>query len=583
MAQSSINFERVIQDNLNHNDRTEFIEPDYLLAEKYRLGNEISNTAREAKQLLKNLLKKAGINFQEKFNQKLQAKSYLWEAVVNLNENHQMKDLKKLVKKLEKETGFTCLQISNHGDEGHLEKNKDGEEVAHYNYHAHLTFFTLDINNGLQLYRKDISKPERRKLKAEVEAKYALEPEPICEDFSLKRKWTKNSQRTNFRIRALIRERNFIIYNKERLSSLQTMVAEELGMERGTVSVESEAKKLGVEIVKAKTRMDHKAYKQGKKNEENSLLLVKTIAKEKELEVLLRNSKDSEIQNEAIHENIIRDMKVELEQNKQVLQVVKHLDTQNKDQKIQIESLENQNSVLATTIEEKETQIVSGLNTLKNTQEKIKVLEKQVQEFKDKEPEIIEIIKEVPAELTLEEIMQSVIESKYGSIKIEDMIEKQKEEIQKLTEPTGYDIEGESVSKKIYEYMEKERHELNYKSSRVESLEAKLKESKQRIVARDKLMNDQQVRDDQKEKEYRKKIEVLMSLVYSEEKYPIEFDENDVPIKFEKKTWKVKAESAEDKVRNLTLGTDRLSEKISELEDLLSYNDVSYSSDRPII
>ena len=327
MAKSSINLERVNQDNLNHNDRSEFIEPDYLLPEKYRFGNEILNTAREAKQLIKNLLEEAGINFQEKFNQKLQAKSYLWEAVVNLNENHDMRDLQKLVKKLEKETGFTCVQISNHRDEGHLAKDQDGKEVAHYNYHAHLTFFTLDMKNGLQLYRKDISKPERRKLKAEVEAKYALEPELICEDFYVKRKWTKNSQRTNFRIRALIRERNFIIYNKERLSSLQTMVADELGMERGTVSVESEAKKLGVEVVQATARMGHKAFKQGKKNEGNSPILANKVVEINDLKKLyeqlllhVKDYKDAEIQIEAMAENVIRDMKIDLELEKKVLQ-----------------------------------------------------------------------------------------------------------------------------------------------------------------------------------------------------------------------------------------------------------------------
>jgi exonuclease SbcC len=111
------------------------------------------------------------------------------------------------------------------------------------------------------------------------------------------------------------------------------------------------------------------------------------------------------------------------------IDVVKYLEKKRTELKEKIGELETENNILTTTLEQKETQIASDSTTLKDSQEKIKVLEKQVQELKDKEPEIIEVIKEVSIELTPEEIMQLVIETEHGSMKIEDVIEKQKEEI----------------------------------------------------------------------------------------------------------------------------------------------------------
>ncbi len=195
-------------------------------------------------------------------------------------------------------------------------------------------------------------------------------------------------------------------------------------------------------------------------------------------------------------------------------------------QQDQIESLEknhdelkSENNTLATRIEDKEKQITSDAKTLKDSQEKIEVLEKKVQELEN------------------------------------------------LTEPTGYEIEGEYVSEELYDYVEKQRRTLNYKSSRVDSLEEKLVFQKERVVARDKLMNDQDKRHDKVE------IEVLKGMVYSDKEYPIEFDEDDKPIKFEKETWKRKAEYVEEEVGNLILENEWQAEKISELENLAYYDE----------
>ena len=70
-----------------------------------------------------------------------------WEAVINLNSRHDMKDVKKLVKKLEKITGYKAAQIALHKDEGHI--NGDGDFVR--NIHAHVIFYARDIKTGLSL------------------------------------------------------------------------------------------------------------------------------------------------------------------------------------------------------------------------------------------------------------------------------------------------------------------------------------------------------------------------------------------------------------------------------------------------
>lgn len=70
-----------------------------------------------------------------------------WEAVINLNSRHDMKDVKKIVKKLEKITGYRAAQIALHKDEGHI--NEDGDFVR--NIHAHVIFYARDLKTGLSL------------------------------------------------------------------------------------------------------------------------------------------------------------------------------------------------------------------------------------------------------------------------------------------------------------------------------------------------------------------------------------------------------------------------------------------------
>jgi len=208
MAKASINFAKAAKGGLAHNDRSEDREPDYLLPVEFRLQNEVDRSAGEAAKMISDLYQEARENYRQKFGQPLKAKSYVWEAVVNLNKEHTLEDVQRLTKAIEKETGFTGVQIAIHRDEGHI--NERG--VPQYNLHAHITFFTLDRQTGQQLYRKGL---------------------------------TERQKRENPELKAM---------NRERLSKLQDLTAKVLGMERG---------KQGSKAV----RMEHKQYKEAKRQE----------------------------------------------------------------------------------------------------------------------------------------------------------------------------------------------------------------------------------------------------------------------------------------------------------------------------
>ena len=73
------------------------------------------------------------------------------EAVVNLNANHTMEDLKKLAVNLKEKHQINCFQIHIHRDEG-----KSRQEI---NHHAHMLFDWQDKETGktLKLNRTDLS------------------------------------------------------------------------------------------------------------------------------------------------------------------------------------------------------------------------------------------------------------------------------------------------------------------------------------------------------------------------------------------------------------------------------------------
>ena len=158
---SSINLKAKIGSSaLSHNDRSQEKKPDYIFEELSK-DNEVDISAKEAQNKINNLYHKA-----TKDRQNLRTtdkKSSICEFVCVTDSHTTFQDLQDLSKHIEKEFGFTSIQVSHHKDEGHI--NKETKEMK-INYHAHLTFFTLatepkkDIKIGQQLMRREFLKPK---------------------------------------------------------------------------------------------------------------------------------------------------------------------------------------------------------------------------------------------------------------------------------------------------------------------------------------------------------------------------------------------------------------------------------------
>jgi uncharacterized membrane-anchored protein YhcB (DUF1043 family) len=166
-----------------HNDRSEN-EKNYIIGSDDKQRNEFDQHALDAEKFYKELRAEAEINYRKKVGQKMQIKkgNDHWEAVINLKRNHTILDVQKVAQYLEKETGFTAVQISVHKDEGHfmidgkkhspsetIHKDKKGKWFFDrafkepvdmskakkiYNNHAHINFFTLQRKTGIQLYHR---------------------------------------------------------------------------------------------------------------------------------------------------------------------------------------------------------------------------------------------------------------------------------------------------------------------------------------------------------------------------------------------------------------------------------------------
>ncbi|MDD3467497.1 MAG: hypothetical protein PHE67_10150 [Campylobacterales bacterium] len=148
MAISSINFQKAKVHCLFHNDRTH--EPKYLVDDKSL--NEFDRTAKEARKefdaVFNERIKEA------KGNRKPDKKNSMWEAIVNLNAGHTLKNIERLSEHIESKFGFKAIQMAVHRDEGKDRQNK--------NYHAHIVFCTIGVD-GKQKYRAEFINPKTLK------------------------------------------------------------------------------------------------------------------------------------------------------------------------------------------------------------------------------------------------------------------------------------------------------------------------------------------------------------------------------------------------------------------------------------
>nr|WP_314392167.1 hypothetical protein [uncultured Campylobacter sp.] len=144
-----------------HNSREGFVpetsRPE--LAKK----NRCSCSALAALQKIKDWDAKADENYAKTHGGRkspVKEQNKVWEAVINLNDRHTLKDVKKLTKKLEKITGYKAAQVAIHKDEGHL--NDDGDFVR--NIHAHVIFYARDVKTGLSLSTANYARKDLMRL-----------------------------------------------------------------------------------------------------------------------------------------------------------------------------------------------------------------------------------------------------------------------------------------------------------------------------------------------------------------------------------------------------------------------------------
>lgn len=145
MSKSSINFKPAKSNSEFHNERKQELD--------YNFPELIVNNESWINDRIKNQQKKIEDYCKKKSGRKLQKNATpIREAVVNINADHGMKDLKNLAKSLQEKKGIECFQIHIHRDEGKSRKQ--------LNYHAHMLFNWQDKKTGkmLRLNKVEMSK-----------------------------------------------------------------------------------------------------------------------------------------------------------------------------------------------------------------------------------------------------------------------------------------------------------------------------------------------------------------------------------------------------------------------------------------
>lgn len=138
MSTSSIHFQRAdYRFAEKHNSRQTERQPSYLLPEDKRQRNEFVKLADVQ------TLHEKQIEYRRLTHARGRAPTLndsYWEAVVNLNSEHTIDDVRRVAEHIRQKYKFTPTSIAIHRDEGYVDK-VTGE--TKYNYHAHLTFYTI--------------------------------------------------------------------------------------------------------------------------------------------------------------------------------------------------------------------------------------------------------------------------------------------------------------------------------------------------------------------------------------------------------------------------------------------------------
>ncbi len=249
MATSSIHIETSKASALIHNERV--FSPDYLIT------NDISvNDKKHYDNVhISELEKLAKIDYQTHSinNRKLpRTATLIKEAVINLEAHHNLKDLEKVKDTLEKEYGYKITDISIHRDEGYIfteTKNYIMGRNQFKNLEETPFIAELDLKDN-KFYEWNLS--NNKWVKGEEIKDYKIEKNYHAHIVMLNYDFSKHRTIRN---------------NLKDLSKMQTLVAKDLGMERGKCSSIVEAQRIGVEVEQSRKRLNIKEYKIQKRKE----------------------------------------------------------------------------------------------------------------------------------------------------------------------------------------------------------------------------------------------------------------------------------------------------------------------------
>ena len=355
------------------------------------------------------------------------------EAVVNLNENHTMEDLKKLSEMLDKDYQMKVLHIAIHRDEGHIDKT--GEEKI--NYHAHIVFSNYDFDKHITIKRdKDVM----RKLQTDVANCLGMERgEENSQKVRLDhRQYKRAMQEVEEKTKELQRELKEVKQeNIELKYSFKEMQKTITSLENLTVEQKRELHSLNSKVKNEKAEYEELLkklddLKQEKAPKTNEIVLDDKSIPEKEKEVLgslkddfqseleankkglLGKSYEVKLKEEFSHSPNVESLTLFMRVKKKLTnaydiikaQAIKilNLETENK-------SLKKENDKLSRELREAELEIKelskdkSELSPL-NSEKKETALDKLVTNY---EKSKLEINKPIPKDKTLEEILKSPV------------------------------------------------------------------------------------------------------------------------------------------------------------------------------
>ena len=146
MAILSIHIEKGNLSFCFHNDRSKPTANSIFDDEE----NEVNRNALEAIELYRKELERRTKAYTKRTGKKLQKNTIIHlSAIVNLNKEHTLEEVKRVADFLEETLGTKVFQIAIHRDEGHVDEN--GKVVK--NYHAHIEFLGID-QEGKSIRRK---------------------------------------------------------------------------------------------------------------------------------------------------------------------------------------------------------------------------------------------------------------------------------------------------------------------------------------------------------------------------------------------------------------------------------------------